>query len=537
MENSELAVNPLLVPAGEFINYAQVKPEHIQPAISKLIEKTKTAIESAANCKEPASWENLVEPIEDCSGLLQRSWSIAGHLNSVVNTPELRDAFNACLPQMSEFSTWVGLHKGLYQRYKQLSESNLYAELSDTRKHIVDLALRDFRLSGVELAGQARETYARNADLQAQVSQKFSENVMDATDKWSLLITDKSELAGVPADVISAAEKLAKDNQEQGWQLSLHIPCYLPIMQHAKNRELRQKMYRAYATRASEQGDGQYDNSENIESLLALRCEEAKLLGYKDFAALRLETRMAKDATQILDFLHELAQKARPSAEKDLQDLELFAAENLGLEKLEPWDIAYASERLREKLYAYSDEEVRSYFTKSSVLKGLFGVINKLFNVELQPTDYPSWHPDAQIYKVVGNEGHEIGHLGIDLYARAGKQGGAWVDSERSRRLHNGKLQTPIVWLTCNFAQPTDGHESLLSHDDVITMFHESGHAMHALLSKVDEPAASAFAAVEWDAIELPSQFMENFCWEWEVVQSLSSHYQTNRIIRQIISG
>jgi len=527
MTSPTIAANPLLVPAEAYVDYAAVRPAHIEPAVRELIDATRAAIEAAAACQAPPDWENLVESIEDPSERLHRAWSIAGHLNSVVNTPELRAAYNDCLPLMSEFSTWVGLHRGLYERYRALAASPAYAALSPTRRRIVDLALRDFRLSGVELQGEARETYARNADLQAQVSQKFSENVMDATDGWSLLITDESRLAGLPPLVVASARQLAQSAGEDGWKLTLHMPCYLPVMQHARDRDLRMTVYRAYGTRASDQGDPAFDNSECIESLLALRAEEASLLGHADFASLRLETRMADSAPQVLEFLRELAAKARPSAQRDLEELRAFAAEHLGLDTLEPWDIAYASERLREQRYAYSDEELRPYFTESQVLKGLFEVIRTLFGVRLELCDAPAWHPDARIYRVLDAQDRELGRLGMDLYARPGKQGGAWVDSERSRRRHGDTLHQPLAWLTCNFSAPQDGGEALLTHDEVITLFHESGHAMHTLLSRVDDPGAAAFAAVEWDAIELPSQFMENFCWEWGVLKSLTRHAET----------
>ncbi|MBV6272029.1 M3 family metallopeptidase [Alcaligenaceae bacterium CGII-47] len=531
MTESILPLNPLLARASELIDYAAVQPEHIEPALRELITATRQAIEDAASSPAPATWENLVQAIESPSERLQRARSIAGHLNGVVNTPELRTAYNTCLPLMSEFSTWVGLHTDLYARYQALARSPAYAALSPTRQRIIDLALRDFRLSGVELQGQARVDYAHNADEQAQVTQKFSENVMDATDEWSLIITDPLQLAGVPEDVINAARAAAQAEGTEGYKLVLQMPCYLPIMQHAHNQALRSTLYRAYVTRASEQGDIRYDNASSIESLLALRAAEAKLLGYDNFAALRLETRMADSAPQVLSFLRTLAARARPSALQDLAELQTFAAQSLGLAVLEPWDIAYASERLREQRYAYSDDEVRQYFTEPRVLKGLFNVIYKLFGVHLTACDIPVWHPDAHAFSVQDDQGTELGTLYLDLYARAGKQGGAWVDSERSRRRHEAGLHTPIIWLTCNFAPPQGGREALLSHDDIITLFHESGHAMHALLSRVDEPAAAAFAAVEWDAIELPSQFMENFCWEWGVLRSLSSHIDTGEPI------
>lgn len=340
MNTAAPAGNPLLVPADAIVDYAAVRPAHIEPAMRELIGAAREAIEAAAASPEPATWENLVEAIEDPSERLHRAWAIAGHLNSVVNTPELREAFNAVLPLMSEFSTWVGLHAGLYQRYKALAASPAYGAMSPTRRRIVDLALRDFRLSGVELQGEARETYARNAELQAQVSQKFSENVMDATDQWSLMVADEARLDGIPADVRAAAREAAQADGAEGWKLVLHMPCYLPVMQHARDRELRRELYRAHATRASDQGDVHYDNSEQIESLLALRAEEARLLGYPDFASLRLETRMADDAPQVLAFLRDLAARARPSAVRDLDELRAFARDELGLPELEPWDIA-----------------------------------------------------------------------------------------------------------------------------------------------------------------------------------------------------
>src|SRR5690606_30833631 len=479
MNSTRTAGNPLLVPAEAFVDYAAVRPEHIDPAVRELIEASRAAIETAAACTEPPDWNNLVEAVETPSERLHRAWAIAGHLNSVVNTPELRAAYNACLPLMSEFSTWVGLHRGLYERYRALKASPAFAGLTPARRRIVELAQRDFRLSGVELEGAARETYARNAELQAQASQTYSENVLDAPDGWALLITDETCLDGLPADVIAAAAQAARTAGETGGTLTLHMPCYLPVMLHARDRELRQTLYRAHATRASDQGDPAFDNSESIESLLALRAEEAALLGHTDFASLRLETRMADSAGQVLDFLRELAARARPSAQRDLDELRAFAARELGIEPLEPWDIAYASERLRESRYAYSDEELRPYFTESQVLNGLFRVIHTLFGARLEVSDVPAWHADARIYRVLDAEGRELGRLGVDLYARPGKQGGAWVDSERSRRVHDECLHTPLAWLTCNFPSPQDGREALLSHDDVITLFHESGHAMH----------------------------------------------------------
>ena len=438
------------------------------------------------------------------------------------------------LGQITEFSTWVGLHVGLYTQYQRLHQCPDFKNWSPARKRVIELALRDFKLSGVELQGEARTRYAEVSDQQSQVSQKFSENVLDATDAWSLVIDDRKRLEGVPEDVIASL----KDPEAERWTLNLKMPCYLPIMQYALDRDLRQTLYKAYATRASEQGAQEFDNSPLIEQALALRAEESKLLGFKHFAELRLQTRMANSDLEVTDFLRQLAQRAKPFAERDLIELKAYAKAELGLAALEPWDVAFASECLREARYAYSDDDVKQYFTEPRVLSGLFAVVQTLFNVELKTCEVNGWHPDVRAASVHNAKGETLGYLLMDLYARPAKQGGAWVDSERSRRKrqatheHNrlesfSEVQTPVVYLTCNFARPQGERPALLTHDDVITLFHESGHALHALLSEVDEPGASAFAAVEWDAIELPSQFMENFCWEWSVLERLTSHVDT----------
>ncbi len=515
--------NPLLAPMDSLIDYAAIKPEDIKPAVEYLMERAKAAVIAAGSPELSATWEAVVAPLDAASEPLWRAWSIAGNLNSVVNTPELRDAYNEMLGPISEFSTWIGLHEGLYKQYQRLRAVPNFAQWSAARKRIIDLALRNFRLSGVELMGEDRTRYAELSEKQSQVSQKFSENVMDAKDGWSLIIDDAKRLDGIPEDVLSAIKVAGSEN----WKLSLQMPCYLPVMQYANDRELRHALYRAYATVASEHGDEAFDNSKIIEESLLLRAEESKLLGFEHFAALRLETRMADTSEEVVSFLRQLAVRAKPFAEKDLTELKAFAAKELGLNDLEPWDVAYAAEKLREARYAYSEDEVKQYFTEPRVLKGLFDVVHTLFGVTLESCDVKGWHSDVRAAKVMSAQGDTLGYLMLDLYARPGKQGGAWVDSERSRRKVGHHIQTPVVYLTCNFAKPQGSRPALLTHDDVITLFHESGHALHALLSEVDEPGAAAFAAVEWDAIELPSQFMENFCWEWSVLQQLTAHVDT----------
>ncbi len=521
--------NPLLVPIDDLVDYAAVQPSHIEPAITALIDKARAAVERAADPALPATWEAIVDPLDNDTEPLWRAWSVAGHLNAVVDTPALREAYNQCLPKVTEFSTWIGLHKGLYAQYRRLGESPGFAAWPAVRRRIVELALRDFRLGGVELEGEAREEYARISEQQAQASQRFSENVLDAMDKWSLHLEDGARLDGLPEDVRAAAAARAHEAGLQGWVLNLKMPCYLPVMQYARDRALRETLYRAYGTLASEQGEAALDNSPLIEQLLALRAREAGLLGYADFAALRLQTRMARSADEVLGFLRDLAAKARPHAQRDLAQLREFAQKEYGMAQLQPWDLPFYAERLRESRYDYSEDEVKQYFTEPRVLQGLFQVAETLFGVSMRPGTVQAWHPDVKAFEVVSPDEGVVGHLLVDLYARQGKQGGAWVDSERNRRRVGAHLQRPVVYLTCNFTPPQNGKPALLTHDDVITLFHESGHALHALLSQVDDPGASAFASVEWDAIELPSQFMENFCWEWPVVQSLSAHVESGQ--------
>ena len=528
-----LTANPLLAPVNDMIDYSRVRPEDIAPAIEQLLAQARKAIDNAANPELAATWEAVVTPLDDATEPLWRAWSVVGHLKSVINTPELRQAYNTMLGPVTEYATWVGLHEGLFKQYLRLRANPEFDQWPAVRQRVIELALRDFRLSGVELRGEAKEKFAQISERQSQVSQKFAENVLDANDAWSLVIDDVNVLRGIPSDAIESFKAAAQADDaidcSEGprYKLTLKMPSYLPVIQYAENRELRQTVYKAYATLASDQGDSQFDNSALIEESLSLRAESAKLLGFNNFASLQLETRMADTPEQVLHFLRELAAKALPWARKDLEELKEFAQAQLGLDPLEPWDVAYSSEKLRQAKYAYSEDEVKQYFTEPKVVQGLFDLVKHLFKVDLVDTAMSAWHEDMRAARVQNQAGELIGYLVLDLYARSGKQGGAWVDSERSRRRTNRGLTTPVVYLTCNFAKGVSGRPALLSHDDVITLFHEAGHALHALLSEVDEPGASAFAAVEWDAIELPSQFMENFCWEYDVLKALSCHVQT----------
>ena len=527
--------NPLLAPISDLIDYASITPEHVEPAIRQLLAETRQGIEQLIEQVAEPDWDNFIEPMETLSGRLWRAWSVAGHLNAVVNTPALRQAYNAMLPVITEFSSWIGLNQDLFSRYQHIAQTPAFSEYSATRKRIVELALRDFRLSGVELEGEKRERYAKLNEALALTSQKFSENALDAMDAWHYDVTDPDRLAGLPQDVINAAAEAATEaglaqgaNALPTWRFTLKMPSYLPVMQYAKDATLREAVYRGYATLASELGDQRFDNSAVIEKLLALRLEDAQLLDFRNFAQMRLQTRMAETSEQVIAFLRDLARNAKPYAQKDVQELRQFAAEQLDMPELDPWDYTYVSEQLRQARYAYSDDEVKQYLTEENVMNGLLSVIQKLFGVDFIPFDAPVWHENVRAFQVQEN-GETIGYLYTDLYARKGKQSGAWVDSERSRHVTGAFSVMPVVYLNCNFSSPQGDRPALLTHDDVITLFHESGHALHALLSKVDEPAASPFASVEWDAIELPSQFMENFTWEWPVFHSMAMHWETGK--------
>lgn len=515
--------NPLLSPIDQLMDYAQIEAEHVAPAIEQLLDHAKNAVDEISH-QPVATWDNTVTALHNATEQLWRAWTVVGHLSSVINSPALREAKNTCLPLITEFSTWLGQNEALYKQYQQLAQSTNYPTFNAEQKRTIELALRDFRLGGVELQGQARTRYGEISEQQAMASQRFSENVLDSMDQWALYITDESQLDGIPADSLAAFAEAATADDKAGWKLNLKMPSYLPVMQYATNRELRHTLYKAYATIASDQAEKpELDNSNVIEQLLALRAEASQLLGFEHFAALRLETRMADNADQVIDFLRDLAQRALPFAKKDLKQLQDYAVD-LGITDFQPWDATFVSEKLRQAQYAYSDDEIKQYFTEPQVLNGLFEVSQKLFGVELRPAQHSVWHADVKAFDVFNAEQQLIGYLYIDLYARAGKQGGAWVNSERSRRRIGAELHLPVTYLVCNFSSPQDGKPALLTHDDVITLFHESGHALHNLLSTVDEPDVSAFAAVEWDAIELPSQFMENFCWEYPVLQSMSAH-------------
>ena len=519
--------NPLLDFSG-LPRFDAIRPEHVTAAIDTLLAEAEAAVK-AAETVAPVSWDSFVTPLDDATERLYRAWGQVSHLQSVVNTPELREVYNANLPKLSRFGSAVAQNPALYAQYKALAAAPEAGAYDDARAKVLANALRDFRLGGAEL-GEADK--ARFAQLQEELSglqAKFSQNVLDATDAFALYVDNEDELSGLPADVIAAARAAAQKDGREGWKLTLQMPCYLPVQTYADNRALRERLYHANAVRASEFGDAALDNGGNIDRILAVRAELAALLGFANYGEYSIATKMADDALQVLGFLRDLAARAKPYAQRDRAELETFARDELGLDDLQAWDLAYAGEKLKQARYSYSEQEVKQYFTEPKVLAGLFGVIERLYGLTVQPDTAPVWHQDVRFYRLVDAEGALVGQFYMDLYAREGKRGGAWMDDCRNRRVTAGGVQTPLVYLVCNFGRGSDGTPATFSHNEVTTLFHEMGHGLHQLLTRVGELAVAGINGVEWDAVELPSQFMENFCWEWEQVEAMTAHASTGQ--------
>lgn len=525
--------NPLL-DFSDLPRFDAIRPEHVVPAVEALLATANEALETVTAEDFPAEWPRMAAVLDVATERLSRAWGAVSHLNAVADTPELRSAYNAALPQVTEFWTRLGADERLYAKYKAMDPTRLTPEQARAREN----ALLGFVLGGAELQGAAKERFAAIQERLAELSQKFGENTLDATDTYAYFATAE-ELDGVPDDVLAATRAAAEAEGQTGHKLTLKLPCYLPVMQFGHNRALRERLYRAYTTRASDQAEGaavKYDNTSLIREILALRQEEAELLGYRDFATVSLVPKMAESAEQVIRFLRELAAKARPYAEQDLADMRAYAAAHLGLHDPQAWDWAYIGEQLRQARYAYSEQEIKPYFTAPRVLQGLFHIVETLFEVSIRPDTAPVWHPGVQFFRIErtpsrpGDGAPElVGQFYLDLGARNGKRGGAWMDDVRARWLRpdSASLQTPVAHLVCNFAEGVNGKPPLLTHDDVITLFHEFGHGLHHLLTQVNERDVSGISGVEWDAVELPSQFMENFCWEWDVLKQMTAHVDT----------
>ncbi|HEX5803650.1 MAG TPA: M3 family metallopeptidase [Azospira sp.] len=527
--------NPLLDFSG-LPRFDAIQPEHVRPAITRLLADSRALVERLTDGAVPATWNDFAEPLADGIEHLSRAWGIVGHLHSVNDIPPWREAYNDLLPEVTSFYSELGQNLALFSKYKALAAGPEYASLSPARRRIVDNEIRDFRLSGAELADDQKPRFQELQEETAALQAKFSENLLDATNAHAEIVSDEKDLAGLPADAIEVARAAAAKAGVAGWRFTLHAPSYGPVLQYADNRGLRARMYRAYATRASEFGKAEFDNAPLIRQLLKLRAEEARMLGYRNFAEVSLVPKMAESPQQVLDFLRELARKAKPFAEKDIAELRAFARDELGIKAMEPWDMAWVSEKLLQKRYAFSDQEVKQYFTEPKVLAGLFRVIETLFSVQVKPDTAPVWHDDVRFYRIENRLGELVGQFYLDLYAREEKRGGAWMDEALTRRRSTAGLQTPVAYLNCNFSRPVgekDGRPrpATFTHDEVTTLFHETGHGLHHMLTRVEEPGVSGIHGVEWDAVELPSQFMENYCWEWEVLQEMTAHVDSGEAL------
>jgi oligopeptidase A len=519
--------NPLLDFSGP-IRFDALRVGHVTPAVDRLISAARAAVDAVALDSRPATWDNVAEPLAEPLDRLDRAWAAVRHLNAVVSTPELRGAYHANLPKITAFHTDLAQDVRLFRRYRELAASPSFTGLDAARRRAVANELRDFRLGGAELPAPQQARLKAVEEELAELSARFEDNVLDATNDWALHVADRNELAGVPDAVLAEARAAAEADGTPGWKLTLHMPCYLPVLSYADNRALRATLHRAYATRASDLGaSAARDNGPVIRRLLELRQEAAALLGYAHFAELSLVPKMAQSVDDVLGFLRDLARRARPFALRDYAELAAFARAELGLADLAPWDLAYASEKLKAKRFAFSEQDVRRYFPEHKVLAGLFHVAQTLYGVLIREGRAPTWHPDVRFFDVTDASGTLLGQFYLDNHARPGKQGGAWQDDAVNRRRAGAQLQHPVAFLTCNLSASTDSRPATFTHDEVITLFHEFGHGLHQLLTRVDVPGVSGIQGVEWDAIELPSQFMENFCWEWGVLEPMTAHVDT----------
>lgn len=522
--------NPLLT-FTDLPLFSQIKPEHIQPAVEQAIADCRAKVEDVLASDAAPSWESIIIPLAETDDRLSRIWSPVSHLNSVQNSEALREAYEACLPALSEYGTWVGQHKGLYEAYKSIKESETFATLSQAQQKTIVDELRDFELSGIGLPADQQKRYGEISKRTSELSSNFSNNVLDATMGWSKHITDEAELSGLPESAMAAAKAAAEAKELDGWLLTLEMPSYIPIMTYADNKPLRREIYEAFVTRASDRGPnaGKWDNTDLISEELQLRHEVSRLLGFASYSEKSLATKMAKSPTQVLGFLNDLAAKAKPQGEREVEELKAFVKEEFDIDELDLWDVTYYSEKLKQKLYQISDEELRPYFPESKAVSGLFEVLNRLFGmtvVEREGVDV--WHESVRFFDIFDSTNILRGSFYLDLYAREHKRGGAWMDECRVRRItENGELQTPVAYLTCNFNKPVGGKPALFTHDEVVTLFHEFGHGIHHMLTQIDVASVSGINGVPWDAVELPSQFLENWCYEEEALAFISGHYET----------
>ena len=526
--------NPLLT-FTDLPPFSQIKPEHVKPAIEQVIEACRNKIEQVLEGNTSPSWDNLVAPIDEVDDRLGRIWSPVSHMNSVMNSDELREAYESCLPVLSEYGTWVGQHKGLFDAYKAIKASEAFSALDQAQQKTITDALRDFELSGIGLPADEQHRYGEISKRQSELGSQFSNNVLDATMGWSKQVTDVAELAGMPESALAAAQAAAEAKEQEGYLLTLDIPSYLPVMTYCDNQELRQELYEAYVTRASDRGPnaGKWDNTEIITEQLKLRHEIARMLGFSTYSEKSLSTKMAETPDQVLGFLNDLAVKAKPQGEREVEELRQFAEKEFGVSELNLWDIAYYSEKQKQNLFEISDEELRPYFPESKAVSGLFEVLNRVFGMSVSEREgVDTWHDSVRFFDIFDATGTLRGSFYLDLYAREHKRGGAWMDDCRGRRItQSGELQTPVASLTCNFNKPVGDKPALFTHDEVVTLFHEFGHGIHHMLTQVEAGAVAGINGVPWDAVELPSQFLENWCWEEEALSFISGHFETGEAL------
>ncbi|MBZ0104368.1 MAG: M3 family metallopeptidase [Sulfuricella denitrificans] len=522
--------NPLLDFSG-LPRFPEISPAHVTPAIEQLIADNRALVEKRVADNTPPGWENFVRPMEDASERLSRAWGQVSHLNAVMNSPELRAVYNANLPVLTAFYADLSQNQGLFAKFKALKASPAFAKLTAAQKKIVENELRDFVLGGADLPEDKKVRFKAIQEELSTLSAKFEENLLDTTNAFALFIENADELAGIPADALQVAHEAAEADGKTGWKFTLHMPSYLPVMQYGENRRLREQMYTAYVTRASEFGKPELDNTRLIGQILRLRREAAQLLGFESYAEESLATKMAETPQQVLDFLNELGARAKPYAERDLAELHQFAREEMAMDALEAWDIAYASEKLRVSRYAFSDQEVKQYFPENRVLPGMFKVVETIYGLSIHASRAPVWHEDVKFFDIRDRDGQLVGQFYLDLYARQNKRGGAWMDDAITRRRKESGIQVPATYLNCNFSAPVGNKPALFTHDEVITLFHEFGHGLHHVLTRVEDLGVSGINGVEWDAVELPSQFMENFCWEWDVLKHMAKHVDTGETL------
>jgi oligopeptidase A len=521
--------NPLL-DFSALPRFGDIQPYHVGPALEELLGWHRAKLEQLLTAARHYTWDNFAQPLEDSNEMLARMWSTVSHLNAVVNSETLRAAYNEGLPKISEFYTELAQNERVYGAYKEIAGNRDFSALTPAQRKIIENNLRDFRLAGAELHGDAKRRFKEIESELATLTNRYAENVLDATQAWHLNVVDANELAGLPESARAVAVQTAERAGQSGWRLTLDFPCYIAVMTYADNRSLRQRLYEAYVTRASDQGPhaGQWDNSEIMLRILRLRREKARLLGFANYAEYALQTRMARRVDEVLKFLGELAARSRPVAQREIDELRAFARADHGIDELEAWDIAYYAEKLRQARYSFSQEDIRPYFPEARVVGGLFKVAESLYGMRVEPLNgVETWHPDVRAFEIRASTGERRGQFYMDLYARANKQGGAWMDECMGRKRRESDIQIPVAYLVCNFAPPVDGQPALLTHDEVTTLFHEFGHCLHHLLTQVDELGVAGINGVAWDAVELPSQIMENWCWERDALDRVSGHYQS----------